>query len=60
MECYGGGIRHTLSRKCVEDEHDGAEAALKLEKQRNCAHEHTLPPSRWDAHAMCIDCGKSL
>ena len=22
--CYGGGIRHTLSRRCVEDEHEGA------------------------------------
>ena len=60
MECYGGGIRHTLSRKCVEDEHDGAEAALKLEKQRNCPHEHTLPPNRWDIHGMCMDCGKQI
>ncbi len=24
MECFGGGIRHTLSRKCIEDEHAGA------------------------------------
>jgi hypothetical protein len=25
MECFGGGIRHTLSRKCIEDEHHGAQ-----------------------------------
>jgi hypothetical protein len=24
MECFGGGIRHTLSRKCIEDDHYGA------------------------------------
>lgn len=60
MECYGGGIRHTLSHKCVEDEHHGAVEARKLEKQSICPHLHTLPPSRWDEHGMCIDCGKSL
>ena len=25
MECFGGGIRHTLSRKCIEDWHHGAQ-----------------------------------
>lgn len=63
MECYGGGLRHTLSTQCVKDGHQGAAEELmleKLEKQRICAHEHVLPPSRWDPHAMCIDCGKSL
>jgi hypothetical protein len=34
--------------------------AGKLEKQRNCKHEHTLPPNRWDVHGMCMECGKSI
>jgi hypothetical protein len=28
MECFGGGIRHTLSHKCIEDGHDGAKEQL--------------------------------
>lgn len=60
MECFGGGIRHTLSSQCARDRHQGAEEALKLEKQRTCEHKHTLPPNRWDAHGMCMECGKSL
>jgi hypothetical protein len=29
MECFGGGIRHTLSSKCVEDGHQGAKETLE-------------------------------
>jgi hypothetical protein len=60
MECYGGGIRHTLSHKCIEDGHQGAKQALNEEKQRNCPHQHTLSPNRWSPKAFCMECGKDL
>jgi hypothetical protein len=41
-----------LGRKLREDR--------KLERQRTCEHLHALPPTRWDPHSMCIDCGKQL
>jgi hypothetical protein len=39
MECFGGGIRHTLSRKCIEDEHYGAaDHYAEIDKhKRDCA-----------------------
>jgi hypothetical protein len=34
MECFGGGIRHTLSSRCVEDEHYGAAKTLAEQQCR--------------------------
>ena len=39
MECFGGGIRHTLSRGCIEDGHYGAaDHYAEIDKHKpNCA-----------------------
>jgi hypothetical protein len=34
--CYGGGIAHTLSSRCAEDEHDGAAARLNARYAHTC------------------------
>jgi hypothetical protein len=54
MECFGGGIRHTLSRKCIEDEHQGA-------KERYAEIDKHEPGCAWvfyDHQARC-DCSPS-
>lgn len=61
-ECYGGGIRHTLSHRCIDDEHHGAEKAWKEYRQRICSHpaDRVLGPTRWVSTSMCMACGKEL
>jgi hypothetical protein len=44
--CYGGGIAHTLSFRCVEDEHDGAAARFNA----RFAHTCDISPGR------CLAC----
>lgn len=58
--CYGGGIAHTLSARCVRDEHDGAAASLLRQQNGHadycmCRRCVALPnddePSQSDAAA---------
>lgn len=44
--CYGGGIAHTLSSRCADDEHDGAVARLNA----RFAHTCDISPGR------CLAC----
>jgi hypothetical protein len=62
--CYGGGIAHTLSTRCVEDEHDGAaKAILKQQCAMLCAwkgggpclHEHCPRRIQSDTAADCAE-----
>jgi predicted amidophosphoribosyltransferase len=49
--CYGGGIAHTLSFKCVENWHDGADAKLGRFICKDCGNE--IDPD-------CCHCGDDL
>lgn len=51
MECFGGGIRHTLSRRCIEDEHDGAREHYE-ERDRHLPGCGKFCTSAWPCHCF--------
>lgn len=54
MECFGGGIRHTLSRRCIEDEHQGAREYYEARDK----HKPTCAWVLYERQAQC-DCAPS-